>query len=102
MAALNFYLFFIASQLKCEKSTVEKDLAIFRERNSPIASYFFGSGVSMADIFGKGEWVTRAPAKHHTTSGEEVLQMNDESQRFFNAFVVVQQFEAIELFLKRV
>ncbi len=97
---LNYYQFFMGALLGRGTKTMQRDLAHFSEKGWPKDAYFFGAGVPMMDIFHTGEWVVRCPTKARTTLGDDVVRMASETERQFNAFMVVLQYEAIERYLK--
>jgi|SRR5579871_4757337 len=102
LVELSYYQFFVKAQLERANETMKRDLTHFDNMGWDKNAYFFGSGVAMTDIFHDGEFVIWGPTKGRVTAGEDVLRLSDETERQFNAFMVVLLFEAVEAYLRSV
>lgn len=102
LVLLNHHQFFVAAQFEQAKGKADELLAKIVKIGGDQDDVFYGSTLSMIDVFHDGKYIIRSPTRGLSTVGNDVLPMIDEAERQFSAFVVVQLFERTEEFLKAV
>ena len=93
------YQHFVGWQLKQANASIVRSLELFDKKGWERDKYFAARGLSLLNVFHDGEYVIRPPAGATIIRGEELLEMSDEMNRKFNAFMLVHCFEDFEQFL---
>lgn len=93
------YQGFVRWQLAQAKAGVISSLKAYEKQGWNPDTFFSAHGLSLVNVFHEGHCVIRSPAGGTIARGEEILQMSDEMERKFNAFMLAYSFEAFKQYV---
>jgi hypothetical protein len=99
LVVLRHYHFFVTCQLKRARESSERELESVKQIAAE-DDYLTGSAVIIKNVFAEGQPGSQVGVGGRITKGREVIQLADEMERRFSAFVLVSMFELVEDLLK--